>query len=104
MSGLPRGAVRGTISSDHPIKKITGPEMSQLILRCRETLVRKPAFILNLVLCAWGAIGAVQAHSQHTTAPDFGPNVLLFKPGDAAGKIQEQIDKIYAAQQHSEFG
>src|SRR5580692_7692887 len=37
-------------------------------------------------------------------APDFGPNVLVFNPSMPAVAIQEQIDKVYAIQQHSEFG
>jgi hypothetical protein len=36
--------------------------------------------------------------------PDFGPNVAIFNPSMAAAAIQDQIDKVYAAQQHSEFG
>jgi hypothetical protein len=38
------------------------------------------------------------------TKPDFGPNVLVFNPSMPATEIQKQIDKVYAAQQHSEFG
>src|SRR5277367_6042021 len=37
-------------------------------------------------------------------SPDFGPNVLLFTPSMPAAAIQQQIDKVYALQQHSEFG
>ena len=37
-------------------------------------------------------------------APDFGPNVLVFNPSMPGAAIQEQIDKVYAIQQHSEFG
>ena len=36
--------------------------------------------------------------------PDFGPNVLVFNPSMPAAAIQEQIDAVYAAQQHNEFG
>jgi hypothetical protein len=36
--------------------------------------------------------------------PDFGPNVILFTPSMPAAAIQQQIDKVYAIQQHSEFG
>jgi hypothetical protein len=36
--------------------------------------------------------------------PDFGPNVLIFNPSMPSAAIQEQIDKVYAVQQHSEFG
>ncbi|MEI9967477.1 MAG: coagulation factor 5/8 type domain-containing protein [Terracidiphilus sp.] len=37
-------------------------------------------------------------------APDFGPNVLVFDPSMSSAAIQQQIDKVYAIQQHSEFG
>jgi len=36
--------------------------------------------------------------------PDLGPNVLVFNPQMPAAAIQGQIDKVYAIQQHSEFG
>ena len=36
--------------------------------------------------------------------PDLGPNVLLFGPSMPSADMQAQIDKIYAIQQHSEFG
>lgn len=36
--------------------------------------------------------------------PDFGPNVAVFSPAMPAAEIQARIDKVYAAQQHSEFG
>jgi len=38
------------------------------------------------------------------TQPDFGPNVMVFSPSMPSAAIQEQIDKVYAVQQHSEFG
>ena len=37
-------------------------------------------------------------------APDFGPNVFVFDPSMSSAAIQQQIDKVYAIQQHSEFG
>jgi hypothetical protein len=37
-------------------------------------------------------------------APDLGPNVFVFSPSMPAATIQQQIDKVYAIQQHSEFG
>ncbi len=36
--------------------------------------------------------------------PNFGPNVFVFTPSMSAAAIQQQIDKAYAIQQHSEFG
>lgn len=37
-------------------------------------------------------------------APDLGPNVSIFSPSMSAAAIQQQIDKVYLIQQHSEFG
>jgi hypothetical protein len=37
-------------------------------------------------------------------APDLGPNVFVFDPSMSSAAIQQQIDKVYAIQQHSEFG
>jgi len=36
--------------------------------------------------------------------PDLGPNALIFTPSMHSAEIQAQIDKVYAIQQHSEFG
>ena len=45
-----------------------------------------------LSACAWAA------------DPDFGPNVLVFKPSMPVATIQEQINKVYAAMGTPEFG
>ncbi len=48
---------------------------------------------------------AIQALAQKPPArPDFGPGVLIFDPSMPSAAIQEQIDKVYAIEQHSEFG
>jgi len=47
---------------------------------------------------------AAQSLSKGAARPDFGPNVLLFDPSMPSADIQAQIDKVYAIQQHSEFG
>jgi hypothetical protein len=58
----------------------------------------------------WGLLldAAVMAQStaiaKPITKPDMGPNVLVFDPSMPARSIQEQIDKVYAIQQHSQFG
>jgi hypothetical protein len=45
------------------------------------------------------------AESKQKLAPiPWGPNVLIFSPSMPAADMQRQIDTIYAAQQHSEFG
>jgi len=36
--------------------------------------------------------------------PDFGPNVAVFSPSTPAATMQAEIDRVYAIQQHNEFG
>ena len=55
--------------------------------------------MLGLLLCF-----ALPCFATGSTPPDFGPNVLVFNPSMPAAAIQEQIDKIYAIQEHGEFG
>ncbi len=38
------------------------------------------------------------------TAPDFGPNVLIFDPSMSMATIQSQIDGVYSQQDASQFG
>jgi hypothetical protein len=59
-----------------------------------------------LIVPAWAAFAFSQAGAplKHAPAPDLGPNVLLVKPSMSASAVQAQIDKIYAVQQHNEFG
>ena len=56
----------------------------------------------------FGLLLALFTHSSYlamaAAQPDFGQNVLVFNPSMPAAQIQEQIDRIYATQQHSEFG
>ena len=56
--------------------------------------------------CSAGlAIGQGAAQSTAAGAHrDLGANVLVFNPKMKAAEIQEKIDKVYAVQQHSEFG
>jgi hypothetical protein len=65
---------------------------------------RQLLLLLAALLLIPATIGAAQTHARRPPVPDFGPNVLVFKPGDPAAKIQQHIDQIYAVQQHSEFG
>jgi hypothetical protein len=53
---------------------------------------------LMVVLCAGVAMASVGAK------PDFGANVLVFDSSMPAAEIQREIDRVYAAQQKSEFG
>jgi len=53
--------------------------------------------VLALAACAAGA-------QKQEKAPDFGPNILVFNPSMPSAGVQTQIDRVYATQQHSEFG
>lgn len=70
--------------------------------------VRLASFLLAFffaVLLAWGIAPGFAARATKTAAkPDLGPNVLLFDPSMSSAEIQERINRIYAVQQHSEFG
>jgi hypothetical protein len=57
----------------------------------------------SLLFGACAAIGSLSAEKPETR-PDLGPNVLVFDPSMSSSVIQQQIDKVYAMQQHSEFG
>ena len=60
---------------------------------------------ISMLLCV-AAVANAQGPAKTTTAakPDLGPNALVFDPSMPSAAIQEQIDKVYAIQQHSEFG
>ncbi|HEY1805541.1 MAG TPA: coagulation factor 5/8 type domain-containing protein [Terracidiphilus sp.] len=57
-------------------------------------------------ICLFASLFALApvAFGAAPNAPDFGPNVFVFGPTMSADAIQQQIDKVYAVQQHSEFG
>ena len=56
------------------------------------------------VLLSLLASGACANATAAPKRPDFGANVLIFNPSMPAAAIQQQIDAVYAVQQHSEFG
>lgn len=67
------------------------------------SLLLRRARFLPVALCL--VFGLFAARLVFAAAPpDFGPNVLVFRPSMPAQQIQNQIDKVYAIQQHSEFG
>ncbi len=53
---------------------------------------------------AWVLVVGTSTGFAGAQAPDFGPNVLVFRPSMSSVSIQRQINRIYAEQQHSEFG
>ena len=42
--------------------------------------------------------------AQRTPPPDLGPDVLILDPSQPAAEMQAKINRIYATQQHNEFG
>jgi hypothetical protein len=63
-------------------------------------------FRLNLLFLLIGfAVAATAASPAPKSAlPDFGSNVFVFDPAMPSAQIQQQIDKVYAIEQHAEFG
>jgi hypothetical protein len=62
---------------------------------------RRTAICAVFVLLAYAWSPAVAAPAA---SPDFGPGVLIFDPSMPAAAIQKAIDRVYAVQQHNEFG
>lgn len=66
------------------------------------------AWMSALLVCtastALAASSAVRPKAHADSRPDWGPNVLVFDPSMSSAVIQAQIDKVYAIEQHSEFG
>jgi len=60
----------------------------------------------TLVCVSMATTGAqsVPAHTPHPPPNPFGPNVYVYSPATSASRMQSEIDKVYAGQQHSEFG
>ena len=66
---------------------------------------RRFVTLVALSMCFGLSAAAQPAPASRSIArPDFGPNVLVFDPSMPSAAIQEEIDKVYAIQQHSEFG
>lgn len=60
------------------------------------------ALIACALACSSGPAASGAIHRNKT--PDFGPNVLIFRPSMTAAEIRKQIDAVYAVEEHSEFG
>lgn len=61
--------------------------------------IRQAGIAIALALCST-PIALCAAPAK----PDLGPNVLLFDSSMPSAEIQRRIDKVYAVEQHSEFG
>ena len=75
--------------------------------------LRRPAHRLNYVwrhvLLRWVLAASVASHGvaawgQRIGHPDLGPNVLFFDPAQSQTEMQALVDRVYAAEQHAEFG
>ena len=65
----------------------------------------RPLKLAIALVLLFATLGPHAAHAAvHNSAPDLGPNVAVFSPSMPSGAIQQQIDKVYGLQQHSEFG
>jgi len=75
-------------------------------MRSRQRGVRVSELVIGLQLIFGLLTCSASYVCQAATGAklDFGPNVLIFTPSMSSAAIQEQIDKVYAVQQHNEFG
>lgn len=65
-----------------------------------------PFFRLNLffLLIEFAVVATAASPAPKSALPDFGSNVFVFDPAMPSAQIQQQIDKVYAIEQHAEFG
>ena len=61
-------------------------------------------FLAVLLLALMVSTSAMAAPPQPPSAPDFGPNVLIFDPSMPTAEIQAAADAIYAQQVNDEMG
>src|ERR1017187_3156003 len=78
-----------------------GLESPRMFRRGGSDFAMAVRFIVILSLLAAFAPPAVAASAAK---PDFGPNVFVFNPSMPVAEVQQEIDKVYAIQEHSEFG
>ena len=50
------------------------------------------------------SLAAYSAGAAKAADPDFGPNVIVFKPSMPAAGVQDRINEVYKVQANSEFG
>ena len=72
------------------------------MFRVRSTMTLRLALFLITLLLGASAGGSVA--SAAPSAPDFGPNVIVFDPSMPVGQIQATVDAIYAQQVNAEMG
>ncbi len=80
-------------SSHSPLTPVRSPREKRL-------LFSRAACIVS---CA-ALFAATAISSRAADKPNLGSSVFVFDPSMPAAQIQQQIDKVYATQEHSEFG
>ena len=76
-----------------------------ILTGCSGRGVSRVIAAIGLGLMAGLVLSADTARAaSRESVPDFGPNVMVFNPSMPMAAIQQQIDKVYAVQQHNEFG
>jgi hypothetical protein len=73
-------------------------------MRVSKGISRRMVGSMLLGVLTSGFMLEAQAKLAHTSSPELGSNVLVFSPSMPAAEMQQKIDDIYEAQQHSEFG
>lgn len=80
--------------------------MFSMEFKCRSAEIRSRMLgglvIAGALVCA--AVASASGAKRGSASPNLGPNVLVFRPSMPAAEIQKQIDRVYAVEQHSEFG
>ena len=66
--------------------------------------IQIPFLALLLIALMLSSTNAVFASSSAQTAPDFGPNVIIFDPSMPVSDIQATVDAIHAQQVDDEMG
>ena len=80
--------------------------LNRRIVRASFNFTFVSIFAIAFLVASMAIASPAEQHAQapKTSHPDLGPDVLLFDPSMPSVDIQAQIDKVYAIQQHSEFG
>ncbi|HZP07237.1 MAG TPA: coagulation factor 5/8 type domain-containing protein [Terracidiphilus sp.] len=65
----------------------------------------KPMILLaSLFAGTAGVCNVAEVKAAPAPRPDLGPHILIFDPSMPAAEMQAQIDKVYAVEEHAEFG
>src|SRR5579863_8282195 len=87
----------------HPLRVAQRWDAARRVESMRQW-VRRVFVVASTVLVVLALVAELGRAEKPRSHPDLGPNVLVFDSSMASSAIQQQIDKIYAVEQHSEFG